>query len=91
MKHKHLTHIEQKHLRKVRRKLRGYEIVVLHSGFVATRAEVEWAKEEIANSPYDTYRSIEEAIVIKRGLDQFERGEYKLSSRYENNYFCYGQ
>lgn len=86
MKYKHLTAIEQKHLKKVRRKLRRYEKVVLHSGFVATRAEVEWAKEEIDNSPYDTYRSIEEAIVVKRGLDQYERGEYALSSQYKNNY-----
>ena len=87
MKHKRLTAIEQRHLKKVRRKLREYEQVVLRSGFVATRAEVEWAKEEIANSPYDTYRSIEEAIVVKRGLDQYERGEYTLSSQYANNYF----
>lgn len=74
MQHKHLTAIEQKHLRKVRKKLRGYEKVVLRSGFVATRAEVEWAKEEIANSPDWAYRDIEEAIKIRRRLDDTDKG-----------------
>ena len=77
MKHKHLTSIEQKHLKKVRRKLHGYEKVVLRSGFVATRAEVEWAKEEIENSPADKYLGIADTITIKRGIEQFKQGKYK--------------
>ena len=85
MKHKHLTPIELRHLKKVRRKLRGYEQVVLRSGFVAIRAEVEWAKEEITNSPKGMYVSIEEAISVKRSFDEFKRGEYKVSLQYENN------
>ena len=67
MKHKRLTVIEQRHLKKVRRKLRGYERVRLSSGFVAARSEIEWAVKEIANSPADKYLGIEDAIVIKRG------------------------
>ena len=59
MKHKQLTAIEQNHLKKVRKKLRGYERVRLRSGFVASRAEIE------------------DAIVIKRGLEQFKQGKYK--------------
>lgn len=55
MKHKHLTVIEQNHLKKVRRKLRGYERVMLRSGFVAARAEIEWAVKEIANRTSDKY------------------------------------
>ena len=77
MKHKQLTAIEQNHLKKVRRKLRGYERVRLRSGFVASRAEIEWAVEEIANSPADKYLGIEDAIVIKRWLEQFKQGKYK--------------
>lgn len=77
MKHKRLTVIEQRHLKKVRRKLRGYERVRLSSGFVASRAEIEWAVKEIANSPADKYLGIEDAIVIKRGLEQFKQGKYK--------------
>lgn len=56
--------------------------VILASGFTATQAEIDWAKEEIANSPKGVYRSIAEAIAVKRGLDQFERGEYKLASQF---------
>lgn len=82
MKHKHLTAIEQNHLKKVRRKLRGYERVRLCSGFVAARAEIEWAREEIANSPEGMYISIEEAISVKRSFDEFGRGKYELSSQY---------
>ena len=67
MKHKQLTAIEQNHLKKVRKKIRGYERVRLRSGFVASRAEIEWAVKEIANSPADKYLGIEDAIVIKRG------------------------
>ena len=77
MKHKHLTAIEQNHLKKVRKKLRRYERVKLRSGFVAARSEIEWAMKEIANSPADKYLGIEDAIVIKRGLEQFKQGEYK--------------
>ena len=77
MKHKQLTAIEQNHLKKVRRKLRGYERVKLRSGFVASRAEIEWAVKEIANSPADKYLGIEDAIVIKRWLEQFKQGKYK--------------
>lgn len=77
MKHKHLTDIEQRHLKKVRRKLRGYERVMLRSGFVASRAEIEWSVKEITNSPADKYLGIEDAIVIKRGLEQFKQGKYK--------------
>lgn len=77
MKHKQLTAIEQNHLKKVRRKLRGYERVRLRSGFVASRAEIEWAVKEIANGPADKYLGIEDAIVIKRGLEQFKQGKYK--------------
>lgn len=56
--------------------------VVLASGFVATRDEVEWAKEEIADSPDGMYASIEEAISVKRSFDEVENGEYELSSQY---------
>lgn len=77
MKHKQLTAIEQNHLKKVRKKLRGYERVRLRSGFVASRAEIEWAVKEIANSPADKYLGIEDAIVIKRWLEQFKQGKYK--------------
>ena len=79
MKHKQLTAIEQNHLKKVRRKLRGYERVRLRSGFVASRAEIEWAVKEIANSPADKYLGIEDAIVIKRGIAQFKQRKYKVS------------
>ena len=77
MKHKQLTAIEQNHLKKVRKKLRGYERVRLRSGFVAARSEIEWAMKEIANSPADKYLGIEDAIVIKRWLEQFKQGKYK--------------
>lgn len=87
MKRKHLTAIEQRHLKKVRRKLRGYEKIVLRSGFIATRAEVEFAKKEIANSPEGMYVSIEEAISVKRSFDEMKRGEYEVFSQYEDNYF----
>lgn len=79
MKHKQLTAIEQNHLKKVRRKLRGYERVRLRSGFVASRAEIEWAVKEIANSPADKYLGIEDAIVIKRGIAQFKQRKYKVN------------
>ena len=79
MKHKHLTDIEQRHLKKVRRKLRGYERVRLRSGFAAARAEIEWAVKEIANSPADKYLGIEDAIVIKRGTAQFKQRKYKVN------------
>lgn len=82
MKHKHLTAIERNHLKKVRIKLRRYERVKLRSGFVASRAEIEWAVKEIANSPGGMYIGIEEAISVKRSFDEFERGEYELSSQY---------
>ncbi|WP_158095911.1 hypothetical protein [Cloacibacillus sp. An23] len=72
-----MTDIEQRHLKKVRRKLRGYERVMLRSGFVASRAEIEWSVKEITNSPADKYLGIEDAIVIKRGLEQFKQGKYK--------------
>lgn len=49
----------------------------LRSGFVASRAEIEWAVKEIANGPADKYLGIEDAIVIKRGLEQFKQGKYK--------------
>lgn len=52
-------------------------VVILPSGFLATREEFEWAKEEIANSPEGKYLGIADAITIKRGLEQFERGEFK--------------
>lgn len=79
MKHKLLTVIEEKHLKKVRRKLRGYERVRLSSGFVAARAEIEWAVKEIANSPADKYLGIEDAVVIKRGIAQFKQRKYKVN------------
>ncbi len=79
MKHKQLTAIEQNHLKKVRKKLRGYERVRLRSGFVASRAEIEWAVKEIANSPADKYLGIEDAIVIKRGIAQFKQRKYKVN------------
>ena len=79
MKHKRLTVIEQRHLKKVRRKLRGYERVRLSSGFVAARSEIEWAVKEIANSPADEYLGIEDAIVIKRGIAQFKQRTYKVN------------
>ena len=79
MKHKQLTAIEQNHLKKVRKKLRGYERVRLRSGFVTSRAEIEWAVKEIANSPADKYLGIEDAIVIKRGIAQFKQRKYKVS------------
>lgn len=74
MLRKRLTAIEKKHLQMVRRKLRGYVKIVFRSGLVATRAEVEWAKEEIANSPDWAYRDIEEAIKIRRRLDDADKG-----------------
>ena len=49
----------------------------LRSGFVAARAEIEWAVKKIANSPADKYLGIEDAIVIKRWLEQFKQGKYK--------------
>lgn len=52
--------------------------VVLGDGYVVTQAEIEWAKEEIANSPKGKYLSIADAIAIKRGIEQFERGEYEV-------------
>ena len=79
MKHKQLTAIEQNHLKKVRKKLRGYERVRLRSGFVASRAEIEWAVKEIANSPADKYLGIEDAIVIKRGIAQLKQRKYKVN------------
>lgn len=52
--------------------------VILASGFTATQAEIDWAKEEIANSPKGKYLGIADAIAIRRGIEQFERGEFKV-------------
>ena len=84
MKHKHLTLIEQKHLRRARMKLRRYEKVVLHGGFVATRAEIKWAKEALKEQPED-FDCIEDVIAFKRSYDEAERGEGTVYW-YENNY-----
>lgn len=84
MKHKHLTLIEQKHLRKARMKLRRYEKVVLRSGFIATRAEIKWAKEALKEQPED-FDCIEDVIAFKRSYDEAERGEGTVYW-YENNY-----
>ena len=84
MKHKHLTPIEQKHLKNVRRKLRRYEKVVFCSGFVATRAEIKWAKKALKEQPED-FDCIEDVIAFKRSYDEAERGE-GTDYWYENNY-----
>lgn len=84
MDNKHLTPIEQRHLEKVRRKLRGYERIVLLSGFVATRAEIAWAKEAFKEQSED-FDCIEDVIAFKRSCDKAERGK-GTAYWYENNY-----
>lgn len=62
--------------------LKEEEKVIFASGYLATQAEVEWAKQEMANSPVGMYVSIEEVISVKRSFDELRRGKYELSSQY---------
>lgn len=48
--------------------------VVLASGFTATQAEIEWAKEALKEHP-DDFDCIEDVITFARSYEEAERGE----------------
>lgn len=51
--------------------------VILPSGFVATQAEIEWAKGALAERPED-FDCIEDVLAFKKSYEEAKCGEGKI-------------
>ncbi len=51
--------------------------VILASGFTATQAEIDWAKDVLKNHPQKhEFAGIEDVISVKRSQDDYRNGRY---------------